>query len=144
MKPKCGNCGSKKVESKDQYSKGFPFRDYPLVFLETNLKIKECLDCGELVISLKDSKNLNEAILNSINININKYINIFKERGIKQKELAKILGVSPEYLSEIKSGRKQPAFLLFNFLKTLAYSKESLEIATPDFNTTKEKLNRAG
>jgi transcriptional regulator with XRE-family HTH domain len=50
-----------------------------------------------------------------------------------QKEIAKRVGVTPEYLSEVKNGRAVPSFQFFNFLKTIALNgKRTFEIASPD------------
>jgi hypothetical protein len=48
-----------------------------------------------------------------------------------QTTLSERLGVTPEYLSEIKSGRKLPSFQTYNFLKVLAMDKEAYNLSDP-------------
>ena len=50
-----------------------------------------------------------------------------------QVELAEHAGVTKEYLSEIKSGRKQPSFQMYTLLKLLALGKDAFSISDPKF-----------
>lgn len=140
MKPKrCGNCGSNNIK-KDVLT-GFilPWKDYPAVqLLEDEPHFFRCQKCGEPMLSAKETKAFDELTKSSINQQINLFIDkITKREHCNQGELAQHLGVTQEYLSEIKSGRKTPSFQTFNFLKTLAVNEDSYDISDPKFDVLK-------
>lgn len=135
MKAKrCGNCGSNNIKTTQLGTRGLPFRDYPLVMLSEPTEFWHCQDCGELILSVADTKKLDELIEASITSQINQFIEaVMTREKCKQSELSVHLGVSPEYLSEIKSGRKIPKFQTFNFLKTLACEPGSFAVSDPKY-----------
>ena len=134
MKTKrCGNCGSKEVSVKSQRGKPFPWRDYPAVFLTKDLRVLECDLCHNQILSGSDVTKLTEALVESVSENISTFIEtVLIREKCTQVELATRLGITPQYLSEIKSGRKQPGFQTYNFLKTLAHDPTSFVVS--DFN----------
>ncbi|MCB0408091.1 MAG: helix-turn-helix transcriptional regulator [Bdellovibrionales bacterium] len=97
-----------------------------------------CKDCNEVVFSASQGKIIDQLVIKSINSQINLFIKMIIQREkCEQKEIAEHIGVSPEYLSEIKSGRKTPKFQTFNFLKTLALDGNSFKISSPNFKDWK-------
>ena len=136
MKTKrCGECGSKEVSVKNQWGKPFPWRDYPAVFLTRDLRVLECDLCHNLILSGTDVTKLTEAMVQSVSENTVAFIEtVLSRENCTQVELATRLGVTPEYLSEIKSRRKQPGFQTYNFLKTLASDPRSFTVSDPNYS----------
>ena len=138
-KPKrCGNCGSTKLVSSKDANFSLPWKDYPSVLLTEPVDAWTCSECNELIFPASKAKTIDTAIKGSINSHINQFIKMITLReNCEQKEIAAHIGVSPEYLSEIKSGRKTPKFQTFNFLKTLAIDENSFKISSPTFKDWK-------
>jgi len=134
-KPKiCSACGSKSFVSGKNPPISLPWRDYPSVEVVNPLDLWVCGSCGELTFTASQAKKIDETIGASISLHVAKFIELIQEReGCGQREIASHLGVSPEYLSEIKSGRKIPKFQTFNFLKTLALGADSFFVASPSY-----------
>ena len=118
-----------------QIGKTFPWRDYPGVQLVSEFKALECKICHNLILSAADTARLDETLIESINSTTKKFIEMTVEKAAcSQVEVAAHLGVTKEYLSEIKSGRKQPSFQIFNFLKTIALGNDAFVISSPKFD----------
>lgn len=133
---RCGNCGSTNLVSSKENTLSLPWKDYPSVLITEENSLMTCKDCNEVVFSASQGKLIDELVLKSINSQINLFIKMIIHREkCEQKEIAEHIGVSPEYLSEIKSGRKTPKFQTFNFLKTIAYDEKSFKISSPSFKT---------
>jgi hypothetical protein len=129
---RCGACGSKDIKESQVKDRTFPYRDYPSVLLTEPAQLLQCQNCGELILSVADIKKLDTLLETSIVNQINRFIEtIVTRENCKQSDVAVHLGVSPEYLSEIKSGRKLPKFQTFNFLKTLAIEPGSFAASDP-------------
>ncbi|MEO5968556.1 MAG: hypothetical protein ABIQ95_01410 [Bdellovibrionia bacterium] len=132
MIKRCGNCGSSKIATKNQKGKSFPWRDYEAVRLDASLNLIECSECGELILKDSDIGNLDEAVEQSIRKQVAQMVDkIIMREDCSQVELASHLGVSKEYLTEIKSGRKIPKFQLYNFLKTIAIEGKAYKASDP-------------
>ena len=140
MKPeRCGNCGSKNLSLEDQIKGHFNWKDYPLVYLTTSLMEYQCLDCKELITSSNSAKKFDDAINASITGQVKSFIDkILLRENVGQLELSQHLGLSPEYLSEIKSGRKIPKFQTFNFLKSMALDRIVFELSDPEYDISDE------
>jgi hypothetical protein len=131
---RCGQCGSKEIKESDIKGKSFPFRDFPGVLLVKSARFAQCQDCGEVLLNLHDTKKLDALLEESITLQINQFIDtVMNREKCKQSDVAAHIGVSPEYLSEIKSGRKLPKFQTFNFLKTLACDPSSFAVSDPAY-----------
>lgn len=135
MTKRCGECASKNIKETNLKGKRFPWKDYPSVLLSQDFKAQTCQDCGELILRGSDSANFDKAIKTSIHDQVIVFIETIlgREKNVSQANLATRLGLTPEYLSEIKSGRKQPGFGVFNFLKTLALDARAFKEAEPEF-----------
>jgi ribosome-binding protein aMBF1 (putative translation factor) len=139
---RCGNCGSNEVRPQDQKNKAFPFKDYSNVYLRRSLVVPECTICHELVMSAGMISELTEALKQSVSEDVRSFIKTILEREeCSQADLATHVGVTEEYLSEIKSGRKQPAFQTYNILKLVASLDDAFEIANPSFDAVAEKIS---
>lgn len=59
---------------------------------------------------------------NAIGIAIGKYR---RERGLAQKELAKLIGITPTYMSQIEKGKKMPSYPLLGKICTALNIQET-------------------
>jgi len=131
---RCGNCGSTNLGSSQEGNLFLSWRDYPSVLITEENSLMVCKDCGEVIFTASQGKMIDDLIERSINSQINLFLKMIMGRErCEQKLIAEHLGVSPEYLSEIKSGRKTPKFQTFNFLKTLALDENSFKVSSPHF-----------
>ena len=136
---RCGNCGSENLEKLTAADAvALPWRDYPSVRLTAPIEGFKCTVCDELILSAAQAKDLDNKIADSVVHQVQTFITAITQReGCEQRQIAVHLGVSPEYLSEIKSGRKIPKFQTFNFLKTLAMDAMSFTVSDPAYQTGK-------
>jgi hypothetical protein len=131
---RCGNCGSKHIQKIDKSGLTLPWKDYPAVLISQPVNGFKCENCGELILNATQGKDLDAKIEASIVEAVQSYLALILQREkCEQKDIAAHLGVSPEYLSEIKSGRKLPKFQTFNFLKTLAHDANSFKVSDPTY-----------
>jgi hypothetical protein len=131
---KCGNCGSEHIHKIYKNSLTLAWKDYPAVLISQPVSGLKCEKCGELILNATQVKDLDSKIESSIVEAVQSYLALILNREkCEQKEIAAHLGVSPEYLSEIKSGRKIPKFQTFNFLKTLAFDANSFKVSDPAY-----------
>ena len=83
--------------------------------------------------SLGEGALIDKAIEESVRTQVFKFIEIIIQREkCAQGDLAQRLGVTPQYLSAIKSGSKLPGYQTFNFLKILAANAQAFRLASPD------------
>jgi len=128
---RCGNCGSKNVKVINSTGP-FVWKDFPSVFLNDSIPMPACQDCQESILSLDVGPKIDKLIESSITSHVQTFIrSIIEREGTMQTTLSERLGVTPEYLSEIKSGRKLPSFQTYNFLKILALDKKAYSLSDP-------------
>ncbi len=131
MAKRCGNCGSNKLMETDTNGP-FMWKDFPAVHIKKSVVVLKCGACSETIISLAAGQKIDQFIEESLCENIKKYIiKIIEREDTLQIDLCIRLGVTPEYLSEIKSGRKIPSFQTYNFLKVLALNEKAYQISDP-------------
>jgi hypothetical protein len=131
---RCGNCGSSEIKKIAGTGLALPWRDYPSVRLIEPFECLRCQHCNELLLNASQLRQLDNVVEQSITANIKYFIQKIVDREkCEQREIAIHIGLSPEYLSEIKSGRKIPSFQTFNFLKILALDENSFTVSSPDF-----------
>lgn len=127
---RCGKCGNKELKKVSTKGKSFPWKDFPSVLISIDeLSLYECSDCGEIRLSARQNEieKLDEVLKNSIRHQIGLFVDIIKREGrISQKDLCVAIGVTPQHLSNIKNGSKEPSFQLYNFLKMLAENPEMI------------------
>lgn len=130
---RCGECGSQNVKRSSVVGKSFRWRDFSSVTLSQPLELLVCQECSNYIIKSGEAEKVDAAIEASIFEQSRIAISKIKEaHGCEQKDIAAHLGVTPEHLSEVKSGRKIPSFQLFNFLKILAMDKAAYPLAAPE------------
>lgn len=135
---RCGECGSRSVRMRDIRGYDCPWRDYPYIYITQSHQFLGCEDCGNFMFRASELEILDQLIERSITEQVGQFIQIILEReGCSQKELAAHVGVTPEYLSGLKSGRL-PGFQTFNFLKTLAMAdRKTFQISDPKFDVSR-------
>ncbi len=105
---------------------------FPAIQILKGIPILKCSACNETIISLAAGLKIDQLVEQSVCENVKKYIHkIIEREDTLQIDLSIRLGVTPEYLSEIKSGRKIPSFQTYNFLKVLALDKKAYRISDP-------------
>ena len=128
---RCGNCGSFEVK-KTPYTGPFPWKDFPQVYLVKPISIMQCEICGETMGDLRNSEELDHAAEESIISQVRLFIDrIIQRENCTQVELAQRVGVTPQYLSSLKSGANIAGFQTFNFLKVLAVDERAFKLASP-------------
>lgn len=131
---RCGECGSKNIKRQNVQGRSFRWKDFSAATVIKPLELNVCQECNNIITKAGESKLIDEAIEASISEQVRIAIAKIKDtQKCEQKDIATRLGVSPEYLSEIKSGRAMPSFQLFNFLKTLAFDEKAFQVSSPEF-----------
>ena len=121
----CGECGSKKIVRQSVVGRVFRWKDYSSVLNTYPLELKVCGNCQNIITRAGEGELIDTAIKASIAQQINLAISKIKSiNNCDQKEIARRLGVTPEYLSEVKNAHSTPSFQFFNFLKTLAIDEK--------------------
>lgn len=132
---RCGECGSHELEKREQIRKPFPYKDYPAVILNESFTALECRACGNLVLNQKQVKELDLAIDTTIKKDLVLFINTLLDReNILIKELGSTIGLTREYLSNLKSGKTIPKFQTYNMLKLLFSDKKAFKVADPRYD----------
>jgi|GEM_PF-2067379 len=132
MKSKrCGNCG--KMEMKLTKTQGpFRWKDFAQVTLVNPIELLKCQNCGEHGLRPGDAKNVDHAIEASIRAYSKEMVEtILAREECSQIDLAARTGITPEYLSGLKTGSRTPGFQTFNILKMLASDRKAFEISDP-------------
>lgn len=119
---RCGECGSSDISIKNIKGQHFLFKEYRKVPLLEDYSVRVCNNCGNSILSNKNIWELNELLEKSIRILVEKSIaEIVECNDLKQMDVAKMLGQTPQYISNMKSGTKLPSFATLSLLKI--YSK---------------------
>ena len=121
-KRRCGECGERQLAAKNVRGKyQTPWRDFPVVFVTCDLELWECGHCGNHVQIGGDGAKIDAACEQSVRDQAAQFIDVIRSKtGITSGQLAECLGVSPQHLSSVHSGKFRPSFSLWNFLKTIA------------------------
>ena len=129
----CGNCG--KTAMKLEMVRGpFSWKDYSSITLIQPLELFQCSNCGELGYTAKDAEVIDRSIEASIRALAGMFIeNIIEREKCSQLTLAARTGITPEYLSGIKTGTRTPGFQTFNILKILSEDSSAFRISDPQF-----------
>ena len=129
----CGNCGNKTMEL--QSVKGpFPWKDFSAVSLLAPIELLKCSKCGELGYRPKDAETIDRAVEATIRALTGMFIeSIISREKCSQLVLAERVGITPEYLSGIKTGTRTPGFQTFNILKILAEDPSAFQVSDPLF-----------
>lgn len=130
----CGECGSKNITRQNVKGRNFRWKDYSSIKNSQDLDLLVCNSCKNIITKAGESVLIDNAIKASITEQIVLAISKIKSiNKCEQQEIARRLGNTPEYLSEVKNGHSIPSFQFFNFLKTMAMDdRRTFEAANPD------------
>jgi|GEM_PF-4897679 len=119
---RCGECGNRKFKLINIKGTFHPWKDYSRVELLNDQEVLACDVCGNQIFDSAALEALDLNIVESIKMKVSSAIRYFTERlKISQEDLAEALGVTPEYLSTVKTGKKRLSFTAFNLL--MSYQK---------------------
>lgn len=125
-KMNCPICNNK-IQLADIKGHVFPWKDFSQVRLLVSFETLSCSGCGEVLLQGRDSMTLDSALEESVRIQAaNFLLKVKDESRLTQKALAKKIGISEVYLSEIISKKKTVSSQIFNFLKIMANHPETL------------------
>ncbi len=140
---RCGNCG--KMEMKLTKTLGpFRWKDFSKVTLVHPIELLKCQSCGEHGIRPGDAKRLDHVIEASIRSYSKEMVEtILAREECSQIDLAARAGITPEYLSGLKTGSRTSGFQTFNILKMLATDPKAFAISDPAGSLTDELMSSA-
>ncbi len=117
-KLRCGECGHVGLVMKDLANwYRTPYRDFPNVLITEPVEMPVCSKCNNLIIPGDRSKDFDEAIEKSIEKFVtNTLKDILSIGGMTGKKLAKLIGVTPEYISMLLNHKKKASFQLTQLL----------------------------
>lgn len=121
-KLRCGNCGNRALERLNFNGVlKTHWKDYPLVHLTTDLELWHCPKCDETPYESGDPARVDEALEASVRDQASQFIDIIRSKANYSTErLARSIGITPEYLSSIRSQKRTPSFAIWNVLKAIA------------------------
>lgn len=121
MMIRCGMCGNANIKRENIKGTSHPWRDHLAVALENDQEVLVCQNCKNQILSSKDVLELDKNIRSSLGKKVNQAIEtLTKTYGLSQQDLADALGITPEYISMVKNGRKVFSFTVFNLLQSYA------------------------
>ena len=109
---RCGECGHRGLTLKNiERNYQAPWADFPKLRLSVPLELPCCPQCGNVIIPGDAVSRLNGAMEESAKKLVQGLIDEVQTLcGLKGRELARLLGVTPEHLSTVVHGRKRPSF----------------------------------
>lgn len=117
---RCHLCGSD-LKIADIKGATFSWKDFNAVKLLVSFNALKCSKCQEILIRGDDATRLDEALEKSIRIQASDFLKIIKcESSLSQKILAKKIGITEVYFSEIIGMKKTVSFHVFNYFKLLS------------------------
>ena len=142
-KKRCGECGQKAYvmqSIKGQWKK--PWKDFPSVFLTTNLAVWVCSACGTYASASGDAARIDEAVESSIRDQVSQFLNVIHSKsGLSFEVIAQRLGYSPSYVSTLRQKNATPAFKLWNQLKAISINpKQEMANLDPDYDIIENNI----
>lgn len=142
-KKRCGECGQKAFVMRS--IKGLwkkPWKDFPSVFLTTNLEVWVCSDCGTFAIATGDAARIDDAVESSIRDQVSQFLNVIHSKsGLSFEVIAQRLGYSRSYISTLRRKNATPAFKLWNQLKAISINpKQEMANLDPDYDIIENNI----
>lgn len=126
-KTKCLACGGN-LSVENLKGTVMPWKEFPFVEINTDFEIPRCVECGEEFLNSSEMKVLDGLIETSIRDKTSAFILMIKEKvRLSQKIIAKKIGLTEVYLSELIGKKKTPSYQVFNLLKIIANHNEALD-----------------
>lgn len=128
IKMRCGACGNQDLERLNVNGiLKTPWKDYPVVHLTKDLELWHCSKCGENPYEGADPARVDEAVEASVRDQASQFIDIIRSKtDLSMEEIARRIGISPEYLSTIRTQKKTPSFTVWNVLKAIATDPKAM------------------
>ena len=118
---RCGECGSTNIVLRSAKGKFFPYKDHRRVPLLYDYQTRTCSNCENIILSNKDIWEINELLAKSISVLAKNSIkDITYLNDVSQIDVAKMLGQTPEYISNLKSGNKVPSYSTLTLMRIYA------------------------
>lgn len=117
-KLRCGECGHVGLVMKDLANwYKTPYRDFHNVLVTESVKMPVCPECQNVIIPGDRSHFLDVAVERSIDDFVTKTLDaVLSLKGMTGRKLAKLTGVTPEYISMLLNHKKRPSFQLTQIL----------------------------
>lgn len=123
---KCHLCDSN-LEITDIKGTVFPWKEFSYVKLMVSFNTLACPECGEILLKGSEGEKLDTALEKSIRMQTANFLqNIKNTSALSQKQLAKRIGITEVYFSEIISMKKTVSYQIFNYIKILANHPDNL------------------
>jgi len=142
-KRRCGNCAERRLALKNVRGEfKSPWRDFPVAFVTVDLSLWTCANCGNSVMIGGDAEKIDAAYELSVRDQAAQFIDVIRSKtGIGSGQLAELIGVSPQHLSSVHSGKQRPSFSLWNFLKMIATDPVVMvKKANPNLDIIRENI----
>ncbi len=118
---RCGECGHKglKMTNLSGWYRT-PYRDIPNLLLTSDIELPVCPHCKNVVFFGDHGKKLDMALASSLeDLTIGLLKEVMRAHKITAKQLSKVIGVTPEYLSMLQNRKKHASFQLVQLLLVL-------------------------
>lgn len=127
---KCPECGEGQVSPLARFGRRWRYRTIPDLPIPANLEIPTCSSCDADYIDLETAKRLDRALApayeEAMRRKATQSLDILAERGIRQRNIEPLLGLSNGYLSKIRGG-KETSPPLVSILMLLASDPQLIE-----------------
>jgi hypothetical protein len=126
LKPRrCRECGEGIVRPVAKRGRRMPFRNLAALPVPASLAIPTCNQCGAEWIDPKTAKALDDALQGAYADELHKRLDaaldaILAFGGISQRRIEQVLGLSPGYLSRVRSRRGDASAQLVSALALIA------------------------
>lgn len=136
----CPVCGGS-VITKNLKGSTMPWKDFPFVDLSVDLKAEACKECNEVFLRGSDIKKLDLGLEKSIRAQTSIYLDVLKrDTKCNQKSIAKLIGLTESYISDLIGRKKTPSYQVFNHLKILAKNPREIK-RLQSFNGNHEDIS---
>lgn len=128
-KRRCGECGNKSFSQKNVHGIwNRPWKDFPVIFMTNDHFVWTCDSCGNEGVDGSSGAETDELIEKSIRNQASQFLDVIKSKsGLNFEELAKRLGITPSYISELRKEKKTPSYSIWTMLKLCARYPEHLK-----------------
>jgi hypothetical protein len=129
VKLRCGECGHRGLIEKNVRDWwGFPWKDYPHVKIQVDFNLPVCPCCNNVVIPGNAVHGLDDALEKSILKSISFLLFGIKEKyKMSFKEIGKLIGITPQYMSMIVNEKKIPSYHFVQLLRIILKHPEILD-----------------
>lgn len=134
---RCGECSHKGFTRTNVHGLWHrPWKDFPSVFITEDFYVWRCNHCQAEASAAGSGAEADAAIERSLRNQTAQFLEVIKSRsGLSYEEIARRIGVSPPYLSNLKGQKKTPSFAVWNVLKMCAkYPDMIKDVLDPEYD----------